>query len=59
MLKELNNLGRWSVTLHDPSGRVSDRTYVTKHGIYFTFVGFYSEDEIYDIDLCLIITCGI
>jgi len=48
---EGHNLGRWSVTLHNPTGRVSDPTYITKHGSYIIFVCFYSEDEISDIAL--------
>ena len=37
---ELNNMGRWSMTLHDPTGRISDRTYITKRGNYIIFVCF-------------------
>jgi hypothetical protein len=51
VMKELNNVGRWSVTLRDPTGRVSDRTCITKHGIYIICVCFYSEDKISDIAL--------
>jgi len=51
VMKGLNNVGRWSVTLHNPTGRVSDCTYITKLGSYIIFVCFYSEDEISDIAL--------
>ena len=51
VMKELNNVGRRSVRLHDPTGRVSDRTYITKHGSYIIYVCFCSEDEISDIGL--------
>ena len=33
VIEELNNAGRWSVTLHDPTGRVVDRTYITKQEV--------------------------
>ena len=50
-MKELNNVGRWSVTLHDPNGRMSDRTYITKLESYVIFVCFYSEHEISGVAL--------
>jgi hypothetical protein len=39
------------VTSHDPTGRVADRTYITKHGSYIIFTCFYREDQISDIGL--------
>jgi hypothetical protein len=49
LIKELNNVGRWSVTLSNPTGRITDRNYFTKHGSYIIFVCFNSGDDISDI----------
>jgi hypothetical protein len=51
LIKELNNVGRWSLTLSNTAGRNTDRNYITNHGSYIIFVCFNSGDEISDIAL--------